>query len=1075
VTGSTGYFQFLGADVVTGSTGAFKYLGADIVTGSTGAFKYLGVDVVTGSTGYFKYLGADVVTGSTGHFQYLGADVVTGSTGYFQFFGADIITGSTGAFKYLGADVVTGSTGHFQFLDADVLTGSTGYFQFLSADIVTGSTGSFKYLGADVFTGGTGYFGNIVTSKIGVNAGATGQDINAIAIGNSAGQYNQGENSIAIGHLAGPTGMSKNSIVLNASGSCVYGTGPSGGFYVAPIAQMSNATSKRFLLLAYSQDDNQIVQIDSLTIPPPILTQTKSSTSDVEYSITYPKQYLIDTQYYPLITNCTISINSTNFIDNSSDPLYVRTYNLETKLIKGIKIGNTVPSNLKSDPIVINQQGDGQLFIKYSNLYSFSQISVDFSFVDYAPSDISYAIGSQQGNIPSSPLVLNFYSSDEGGKTDIPYTYTIKFVPENDSNISRYNGLNGLSSSITENIDNLSGRQVSYQNFLYPDTVFNITIQAFKKNNLNKFSNIYTATPYTTPYFVPEYFLTDTETISKENKSTTKPVKSVKDNTDANIIFTDGDYVTDIINIPIQNKIENRGTLNTQNNPILVTLKGTINADGGNQQSTPSISFSGFGVIEDKKDVENTDINLKLSATKVDAFTGKTDGTDGYYQYDNTTLSIPLNKLLNNLGGTAPYHLIIEADYPSLNVKNNSAIKVKYNTDIYYDAPYKKPSITSALKADDNISSVTPVPVQLCGIYVFEKIETFKIKSSITVSDIGNYYYNAADNGIIKYSVTSPLDIFEDSKEINIDNVTNESIISNKFNNDVVFKNDNLEFKGKNENFSYFQEISINPTVYNAIGESNDAKDSDVLKLKIICDKNNSIKSPQTLTNGGNFSDGCRINTDDLNVFNDKQSLALVNSNELLYANGMYVTPGLNSPEKYYINYSDYYTGGISNTNPDYTSITTTIRYVTFKWFIISPNCTQINFRFENIIGTFPSNFEFDYKIVDSNYSQQIGLTQIGTDPITGIYKYNAYGGTHWILGSSNIYTSVTPDNYINNSIYSGYLSSNLNLYKVSLPSYNPDFTDNITSDIYLYCRIKILLNPNQGFSFSGVSAQVSA
>ena len=432
--------------------------------------------------------------------------------------------------------------------------------------------------------------------------------------------------------------------------------------------------------------------------------------------------------------------------------------------------------------------------------------------------------------------------------------------------------------------------------------------------------------------------------------------------------------------------------------------------------------------------------------------------------------------MLNDLGGKAPYQLTIEASYPGSNVKDSTNnITVKYTTDIYYDAPYEQPSIKTALTAFDNISSVTPNPTQLCGIYVFESINSFTIKSSITVSDIGNYYYNGGDNGIIKYSVTSPSNIFEDSKETNIVNVKPGSITSNKFNKDVVFENNNLEFKFKNGNFSYFQEISIKPTVYNAIGETNEAKEEDLLKLKIICDKNNSIKDVQTVTNGGNFSNGFRIKTNNLANFDNTESL--VSSNELLYANGMYVTPGIDSPEKYYINYSEFYSGGTSNINPNYSSsaIINSTRYVTFKWSIVSPNCTQIIFNFENVNKTIPSNFEFDYKIEDS-YHPGIGLTKIGSDSDTGADKYNAYGGTNWILGSSSSYTSVTPSNYIDNSIYSGYLSFNLNSYTVSLPSYNTDFTDNIPSNVYfIYCRIKIPLNPTQGFSFSGVSAKVSA
>lgn len=108
---------------------------------------------------------------------------------------------------------------------------------------------------------------------IGNNAGYTGQGANALAIGNFAGTYGQGTgsiaiglqagftgqgaNSIAIGAYAGPTGLTANSIVLNASGTGLAGTGPTGGFYVAPVGSYSGSTGP-FMLLAYGAD-RQIV------------------------------------------------------------------------------------------------------------------------------------------------------------------------------------------------------------------------------------------------------------------------------------------------------------------------------------------------------------------------------------------------------------------------------------------------------------------------------------------------------------------------------------------------------------------------------------------------------------------------------------------------------------------------------------------------------------------------------------------------------------------------------------------------------------------------------------------------
>lgn len=104
------------------------------------------------------------------------------------------------------------------------------------------------------------YNGTIgIPTNIGNFAGAYGQGSGAIAFGNSAGSFNQGTNSIAIGAFAGPTGLTANSIVLNASGTGLAGTGPTGGFYVAPIASYSGSTGP-FMLLAYGTD-RQIVSV----------------------------------------------------------------------------------------------------------------------------------------------------------------------------------------------------------------------------------------------------------------------------------------------------------------------------------------------------------------------------------------------------------------------------------------------------------------------------------------------------------------------------------------------------------------------------------------------------------------------------------------------------------------------------------------------------------------------------------------------------------------------------------------------------------------------------------------------
>jgi hypothetical protein len=201
-------------------------------------------------------------------------------------------------------------------------------------------SGSGQY---QLFTTPTGNFisalplTNLIASKIGLNAGLTGQNANAIAIGTNAGTYNQGTGSIAIGYLAGPTGMSANSIALNASGKALYGTGPTGGFYVAPIASYKNSSNPTgpFHLLAYGPD-NQIVTVTgatglnlSLSTPtvtydswmlaniigaPPVvesLAVDSFTTTDVYITFSYPSQMhsgLSQSGLLPYINNMFVNI-----------------------------------------------------------------------------------------------------------------------------------------------------------------------------------------------------------------------------------------------------------------------------------------------------------------------------------------------------------------------------------------------------------------------------------------------------------------------------------------------------------------------------------------------------------------------------------------------------------------------------------------------------------------------------------------------------------------------------------------------------------------------------------------------
>ena len=227
-TGPTGGFYVAPVGSYSGSVGPFTLLayGADkqivTVTNATGiSLSYLSIN---------NTLSAQGLSGGSGTFSTLN---VTGMN-------VGSLTGSTGTFNYLSIN---------NTLSVQGLSGGSGTFSTLNVTgmnvgSLTGSTGTFNYLSI-----------NNINISLGQNAGQTG----AVNIGYKAGQYKQGTGSIAIGYLSGPTGMQSNSIALNASELPLFATGPTGGFYVAPVSSYSGSVGP-FTLLAYGAD-KQIVSV----------------------------------------------------------------------------------------------------------------------------------------------------------------------------------------------------------------------------------------------------------------------------------------------------------------------------------------------------------------------------------------------------------------------------------------------------------------------------------------------------------------------------------------------------------------------------------------------------------------------------------------------------------------------------------------------------------------------------------------------------------------------------------------------------------------------------------------------
>lgn len=179
-------------------------------------------------------------------------------------FNYDPVNNSYTTYLYTSFGSYYGSTlvnQQFYVIDTDA-----GYLIFPKNDWANGSPliSFYRYNGAIGIPTNLGslagaYNQNVNALAYGSGAGQYAQGTGSVAIGFQAGQTGQGQYSIAIGSFAGPSGMTSNTIVLNASGTGLNTSGPTGGFYVNPIASYSGSTGP-FNLLAYGRD-NQVVQI----------------------------------------------------------------------------------------------------------------------------------------------------------------------------------------------------------------------------------------------------------------------------------------------------------------------------------------------------------------------------------------------------------------------------------------------------------------------------------------------------------------------------------------------------------------------------------------------------------------------------------------------------------------------------------------------------------------------------------------------------------------------------------------------------------------------------------------------
>ena len=686
---------------------------------------------------------------------------------------------------------------------ASIKMGPTGiYLYSKNSNISSLTSDEFGNLIADTkmfsvgqVSGSTGYFKSLSVNSTGISLGQfAGSNNTSVNIGYKAGQYNQGNGSIAIGQLAGPTSMSKNSIVLNASGVELYGTGPTGGFYVAPIfmdtktgitgantilvygpdKQIIGATGDALadLGLGSTKEKSNDVFIRNNFIDPPDYIESKNisvlqSSSDIYITFEYPKQINYGFGLLPVVSNLNFLINSgtghTGFTGMAS-PQFIKTASTSSvvqciDISKTKSMGETGMNNNKIYyTIPYKESGDFDVTIWYGNgniLSNKTYVSVAGGYMISGTPSAPDGNRAPPNTQTDNSITFRFRGSTQIDQNDLSSSANLQFkvfyTPT--ENLYKFGGAVGLgvtgmylgtltNTSVTPNTS------ISYTNGyfnagnstglyyrgditgIYPDTKYNIQVDA--SNTLSTGFVSYNFDVITNPAPAPSF-------VSSGSNLVTLPGlfsgRTISGGTLVTNILRHGTGSSFSQTFPIHNAISSRGA--TGATP-LVTFMSSVTGPAGTITG-PSASYTGFGAsyVYGTSSVNN--INMTLS-TPTDV-TGLA-GYNGYYLRGNVTTAMPTT-LTNGLAASAmPYALSVTGTYSS----SNSAVSTNYYAPFYYDGQLpSQPSINGT----PTLSITSAVTGMECGITVV----TSSLVASLTVpgvTGIGNIFYNS--NNILTYA-----------------------------------------------------------------------------------------------------------------------------------------------------------------------------------------------------------------------------------------------------------------------------------------------------------------------------------
>ena len=1020
---------------VSGSTGMFNYLtvvnefvsntlSVQGLSGGTGSFKTLNVTGMNVGSGVFNTinvtgLNASSVSGTTGMFNSLSVQGLSGGTGSFKTLNVTGMNVGSGVFNTinvtgLNASSVSGTTGMFNYLvvanqiitstSIQGLSGGTGSFTALNVTdmnvgSITGYTGTFTTLnvtGLNAYSvsGSTGSFNSLIVNSTGISLGQNAGRTGSVNIGYKAGQHGQGTGSIAIGYLAGPTGMTSNSIALNASENPLYATGPTGGFFVSPIASYSGSVGP-FNMLVYGAD-NQIVTVPgtsiSLSTPtvtsdswlinnfigaPPGVTASVDSytTTDIYIIFTYPSQINSGFGLVPTISNFNYTSNivsatgltGTNFISTTVNPStsqVVQCLNISTTKSLGYSTyksiynsyiipitkfsgsqtfnlwyGNQNPNNNLSS-VTISLLTSGQPtapFISSINSSNYNNISLVFSGSSKIDINDPMSSAALEYNISYKAVTgSNNYRYNDGSQATYKSGVSYNFNNITDTTTSTpYTSNDSNNFIVSTTGHNYSGTSTSN---IYPDTKYLITVNALNSNNLSLYTGV--TGSITTSSISPLLTVDNGVNTSSLTSGTLINGISLKTGSSVSTIlksFTNPPSFN--MTIPIHNTTTVRGFTGPGS---LVTLYSSCTGPTG--ISGPSTNLHGFtGTYGTYPLITKTNnIGIVQQNAPTDQYISSDVGYQGYYLQQTINVTGPgQNGNIQYPGGYQPYILSVTGVYAS----NNSNVAVNYNTKFYYDGETGPNGIASIYNTP-NISIKSAVTGSVCGLTV---INSATLNISVTgVTGIGQYFYNN-NPGILQY--TTSIGVLSPSYETDLSNLTTGTGTSG-FNSNISFINPNISLSGVTSYINQPMTVSVTP--YNLAGLTGTNSTSNSLNVLFdpisIAAMSSTIQQILLLNT---VYTGCRIWSattsigNELSTPNTMLSYLTNNSTSFSVMNPLYDNKNILSSGNYqyellYTNgqyttdttYNKSYTSYLYNSTINYGNLSSlnSCRYSTFAW-----------------------------------------------------------------------------------------------------------------------------------------------